>query len=111
MCMSQCTPDSAVWVPETSRSAVELASMQPAPESVKADVEKLLAWAQQGASTGDSASLTSPDRQTADRNIDQYMMRERGYQQIQITATEDVPNFVELRWRPGDHQAAVTASV
>jgi hypothetical protein len=24
---------------------------------------------------------------------------------------EDVPNLVELRWRPGDHQAAVTASV
>jgi hypothetical protein len=25
MCMSQCTPNSAVWVPETSRNAVELA--------------------------------------------------------------------------------------
>jgi hypothetical protein len=24
---------------------------------------------------------------------------------------EDVPSFVELRWRPGDHQAALTVSV
>jgi hypothetical protein len=25
-------------------------------------------------------------------------------------AAEDVPNSVELRWRPGDHQAALTVS-
>jgi hypothetical protein len=28
-----------------------------------------------------------------------------------VTTKEDVLNFVELRWRPDDHQAAVTASV
>jgi hypothetical protein len=26
------------------------------------------------------------------------------------TAGEDVPSSVELRWRPGDHQAALTVS-
>ena len=29
----------------------------------------------------------------------------------QVTVEEDVPSSVELRWRPDDHQAAVTVSV
>ncbi len=78
-----------------------LASMQPAPEPIKADVEKLLALAQQGAATGDSATLTSPDRQTADRNIDQYMLRECGYQQIQITATDNAYLGIPATTRSG----------
>ena len=63
--------------------------MQPAPEPIKADVEKLLALAHHGASNGDSATFTSEDLQTADRNIDQYMLRTCGYGQISITATDD----------------------
>jgi len=63
--------------------------MQPAPEPIKADVETLLALAHHGASTGDSATFTSEDLQTADRNIDQYMLRTCGYDQISITATDD----------------------
>jgi hypothetical protein len=66
-----------------------LTSMEPAPGPIKADVETLLALAHQGASTGDSATFTSEDLQTADRNIDQYMLRECGYGQISITATDD----------------------
>jgi len=66
-----------------------LTSMRPAPDPIKADVETLLALAHQGASTGDSATFTSQDLQTADRNIDQYMLRECGYGQIPITATDD----------------------
>ncbi len=65
-----------------------LASMQPAPEPINADVEKLLALAQHGAATGDPATLTSADLQTADRNIDQYMLRSCGYPHLQITATD-----------------------
>jgi hypothetical protein len=63
--------------------------MEPAPDPIKADVEKLLALAHQGAATGDSATFTSEDLQTADRDIDQYMLRECGYGQISITATDD----------------------
>ena len=66
-----------------------LASMEPAPDPIKTDVETLLALARQGASTGDSATFTSPDVQTADRNIDQYVLRECGYGQISITATDN----------------------
>jgi hypothetical protein len=66
-----------------------LTSMEPAPDPIKADVATLLALADQGASTGDSATSTSEDLQTADRNIDQYMLRECRYGQISITATDD----------------------
>ena len=60
-----------------------LTSMQPAPEPIKADVDKLLALAHHGAATGDSATFTSQDLQTADRNIDQYMLRRVRLPQIQ----------------------------
>ena len=62
--------------------------MQPAPAPIQADVANLLALAQHGAATGDPATLTSPDLQTADRNIDQYMLGECGYPQLHITATD-----------------------
>jgi hypothetical protein len=65
-----------------------LASMEPAPDPIKTDVATLLALARQGASTGDSATFSSPDVQTADRNIDQYVLRECGYGRISITATD-----------------------
>ena len=65
-----------------------LATMQPAPAPIQADVANLLAMAQHGAATGDPATLTSPDLQTADRNIDQYMLGECGYPQLHITATD-----------------------
>jgi hypothetical protein len=78
-----------------------LASMQPAPEPIRADVERLLALAHHGASTGDSATFTSPDLQTADRNIDRYMLRECGYEQIQITATDDTYHGVPATVRSG----------
>jgi len=58
------------------------------PAPIQADVANLLALAQHGAATGDPATLTSPDLQTADRNIDQYMLGECGYPQLQITATD-----------------------
>ena len=85
------TPERIETIVKDYWSAQEpiLASMQPAPDPIKADVEALLALARQGASTGDSATFTSPDLQTADRNIDQYMLRECGYGQISITATDN----------------------
>jgi hypothetical protein len=85
------TPEQIQAIVKDFWSAQEpiLTSMQPAPEPIKADVEKLLALAHQGASNGDSATFTSEDLQTADRNIDQYMLRTCGYGQISITATDD----------------------
>ena len=85
------TPEQIQAIVKDFWSAQEpiLTSMQPAPDPIKADVETLLALAHQGASTGDSATFTSEDLQTADRNIDQYMLRECGYGQISITATDN----------------------
>jgi hypothetical protein len=85
------TPEQIETIVKDFWSAQEplLTSMRPAPDPIKADVETLLALAHQGASTGDSATFTSQDLQTADRNIDQYMLRECGYGQIAITATDD----------------------
>ena len=85
------TPEQIETIVKDYWSAQEpiLASMEPAPDPIKADVETLLALARQGASTGDSATFTSPDLQTADRNIDQYMLRECGYGRISITATDN----------------------
>jgi hypothetical protein len=85
------TPEQIQTIVKDFWSAQEpiLASMEPAPEPIKADVERLLALARQGASTGDSATFTSPELQAADRDIDQYMLRECGYEQIQITATDN----------------------
>ena len=85
------TPEQIQAIVKDFWSAQEpiLTSMQPAPDPIKADVETLLALAHHGASTGDSATFTSQDLQTADRNIDQYMLRECGYGQISITATDN----------------------
>jgi hypothetical protein len=85
------TPEQIQAIVKDYWSAQEpiLASMEPAPDPIKADVETLLALAHQGAATGDSATFTSDDLATADRDIDQYMLRECGYGQISITATDD----------------------
>ena len=61
---------------------------QQAPDEIKADIEKLLGQARQGAVTGDIATLSSPDLAAADRNIDQYMLEQCGYEQITISATD-----------------------
>ena len=71
-----------------SRQEPILTSMQPAPDQIAPDVDKLLALARQGASTGDVATLSSPELQDVDRNIDQYMLQHCGYQQMQVTATD-----------------------
>jgi hypothetical protein len=65
-----------------------LASMNPAPDQIRPDVEKLLEVARQGAATGDPATLSSPDLKNSDRNIDQYMLQQCGYESVQITATD-----------------------
>jgi len=85
------TPEQIQTIVKDFWSAQEpiLTSMEPAPDPIKADVETLLALAHQGASTGDSATFTSEGLQTADRNIDQYMLQKCGYGQISITATDD----------------------
>jgi len=85
------TPEQIQTIVKDFWSAQEpiLTSMEPAPDPIKADVATLLALAHQGASTGDSATFTTEDLQTTDRNIDQYMLRECGYGQISITATDD----------------------
>jgi hypothetical protein len=97
------TPEQIQTIVKDFWSAQEpiLASMEPAPEPIKADVEKLLALARQGASTGDSATFTSPDVQTADHDIDQYMLRECGYEQIRITATDNAYQGVPTTVRSG----------
>ena len=66
-----------------------LASMDPAPDQIQPDVEELLAVARQGAATGDPATLSSPDLRTSDRNIDQYMLQQCGYESVQVTATDN----------------------
>jgi hypothetical protein len=78
-----------------------LASMQPAPEPIQADVDNLLALAGHGAATGDSATLVSPDLHTADHNIDQYMLRACGYPLLQITATDTAYQGVPATIRSG----------
>jgi hypothetical protein len=85
------TPEEIEAIVKDYWSAQEpiLASMEPAPDPIRTDVETLLALAHDGASTGDSATFSSPDLQTADRNIDQYMLRECGYGRISITATDN----------------------
>ena len=66
-----------------------LASMDPAPDQIRPDVEKLLAVARHGAATGDPATLSSPDLKSSDRNIDQYMLQQCGYESVQVTATDN----------------------
>jgi hypothetical protein len=66
-----------------------LASMDPAPDQIRPDVEKLLAVARQGAATGDPATLSSPDLKNSDRNIDQYMLQQCGYASVHVTATDN----------------------
>ena len=84
------TPEQIQTIVKDFWSAQEpiLASMQPAPDPISADVATLLELARRGASTGDDATFTSPEMQTADRNIDQYMLRECGFAHIAITATD-----------------------
>jgi hypothetical protein len=62
--------------------------MEPAPDEIKPDVARLLAVARHGASTGDGSTFTSPEVTAADRNIDEYMLRHCGYEQIEVTATD-----------------------
>jgi hypothetical protein len=71
-----------------SRQEPILASMQPAPDQIAPDVEKLVALARQRASTGDIVTLRSPELQYADRNIDQHMLQHCGYEQVQVAATD-----------------------
>ena len=84
------TPEQIQTIVKDFWSAQEpiLASMQPAPDPIRTDVATLLELARRGASTGDDATFTSPEMQTADRNIDQYMLGECGYPQLHITATD-----------------------
>jgi hypothetical protein len=72
-----------------SRQEQILVSMdQRAPAEIKADVGKLQGVARAGASTGDAATLSSPDLVEADRNIDRYMLQVCGYHQISLSATD-----------------------
>jgi hypothetical protein len=74
-----------------SRQEPILVSMdQEAPDEIKADTGRLVDLARQGAATGDVATLSSPDLIGPDRNIDQYMLQECGYDQITIIATDHV---------------------
>ncbi len=84
------TPEELQAIVKEFWSAQEpiLASMEPAPELIRADVARLLAVARDGASTGDSATFASPEAAAAGRNIDQYMLRECGYENIEVTATD-----------------------
>jgi hypothetical protein len=84
------TPEQLQAIVKEFWSAQEpgLAAMEPAPDPIKADVATLLAVARTGASTGDSATFTSPEVTAADRNIDEYMLRTCGYQHLQVTATD-----------------------
>jgi hypothetical protein len=66
-----------------------LTSMDPAPDQIRPDVEKLLAIARQGAATGDPDTLSSPDLRNSDRNVDQYMLQQCGYESVQVTATDN----------------------
>ncbi|HWJ52431.1 MAG TPA: hypothetical protein VNT24_03515 [Propionibacteriaceae bacterium] len=84
------TPEQVQAIVQAFWSAQEpiLASMEPAPEPIKAEVGKVLAVARDGASTGDADTFGSPELVAADRRIDEYILRECGYQQIQVIATD-----------------------
>ena len=84
------TPEQLQAIVKNFWSAQEpiLASMDPVPDQIRPDVEKLLAVARQGAATGDPGTLSSPDLKNSDRNIDQYMLQQCGYESVQVTATD-----------------------
>jgi hypothetical protein len=90
-----------------SRQEPILSSMdQQAPDEIEADIGKLLAQARQGATTGDVATFSAPEVVAADRNIDRYMLRECGYEQITLSATDRA--FVGLPGTVPAGTAAVT---
>jgi len=97
------TPEQLQAIVKEFWSAQEpiLASMEPAPDPIKADVGRLLAVARHGASTGDGSTFSSPEVAAADRDIDQYMLRECGYGHIDVTATDSAYQGLPATVRSG----------
>lgn len=84
--------------PEEQQAALEefTATMEPllaeveetAPEEISADVETAAGLVREGLAGNDPSVLESPEFQEADDNIDEYMLAECGYEQIQATGVD-----------------------
>jgi hypothetical protein len=59
-----------------------------APEEISEDVTSAAGTVREALSTGDLSALDSPEFQQADDNIDEYMLAECGYEQIEATGVD-----------------------
>ncbi len=75
-----------------------------APEEIRNDVTTLLTRAREGSETGDPATLAAPELGTADSRIDRYALRECGYPEVRVTATDHA-----YQGLPNDIPAGTTA--
>ena len=70
-----------------------------APEEIADDVETAASMAREALSTGDPATLESPEYQEADAAIDEYMLAECGYEQLEATGVdyeyEGIPDSIQ----------------
>ena len=69
-----------------------------APEEIAGDVETAASLAREAITTGDTASLDGPEFQEADAAMDEYMLAECGYEQVEAVgvdyAYEGIPDSV-----------------
>jgi hypothetical protein len=73
------------WAEEES---ILLSMELKAPDGLKSDISALLRLAREGRASGEPATLLSTNWEAADRNIDEYMLQECGYEEIRVTATD-----------------------
>jgi hypothetical protein len=59
-----------------------------APEEIAADVETAVSLAREATTTGDTAALDGPEFQEADAAMDEYMLAECGYEQLEATGVD-----------------------
>jgi hypothetical protein len=79
--------------------------MEPkAPDHLKPDIGALLRLAREGRASGEPATLLSPEVEAADKTIDEYMRKECGYEEIQVTAIDHA-----FQGLPGSLTAATVA--
>jgi hypothetical protein len=74
---------------------------QQAPDQIRSDVTKLRQLARQGATNGDIGTVVGPALATADRGVDEFMLRECGYQHVRVTATDHAYQGLPSSVAPG----------
>jgi hypothetical protein len=85
------TPEAAKAAAQELRTKIEpliVKVEQTAPEAVKQDIATQAAAARQVFETGDFAAFDSPEFNTANTNLDKYMVANCGWQEVKVTATD-----------------------